>query len=846
MFFGGTIINSAPPVCTSKEGHAMLISDSDEGNYGNGFECDQCGGLSKDEAFDGLKLHRWNCAECAVDFCVSCRPEFFIDAAEISLVEAKVNDLSSNLKELVDNIRDDDRAREYAMRRYRFCPRLLSILVTGDKESRDLALEAVWYFTRNPYAVTCVYKSQLLNYLVDELIEEKDIENLKKIMRSIYNVTLSTPGSLEASGLKALSLIPAFTSNIAIPLQFDDTELLTVCMDVLDSLSNSTEYFKSTLVYPNTSILQVLPSLLARGEGVASRAAYFMWVMVSVDDNKRAFCTGEAILSALKRIIDEDFDGARSNAFGTLWNLAALATNKIAICSPSLGMLPVLVRLIKEGDEATKVSALGVTSNLSVEVQNKPHLLNPNIALLPALVHQVRENDSTPRVTACQTLMNLAASEDGALEIIKTGVHHDMLMIIKNAPNDPGEWGGGSNEKVYSNTCIMNLAEWESNRPLLKADGAVEILGPLLTFNHFHSLTASMAYAFLVGRDEKGPQVEILRSGVVIIDRLIDLLDNTIGKTGGDGYQYGLFRMEVVVHACLELSLSDANKVKLATPRVRDLLLDVIKNALPGGDGIDLYNSESEVLKSACLAIETLLQMSFVFEDSAELVSSTGLYPTSCGLEKAVSEFAAYTNADLAGTPIGLLLSRLSSKSIVMTAEKSTCSATASRPPGQHIMISYSWNKKAKPELVAELSKSLRARGYEVWRDVEGSAYTPAMSGSTDEIMADAIEMSFAVVICVSKEYKQSPNCRMEANYCNQRSKKGTGRCLSQVYFADYKSLFEYRPAEDHLPDAAIRVHYGMLVMMINNPCYTVVTTIVLCLGERARVSRRVSRGHGR
>jgi hypothetical protein len=36
----------------------------------------------------------------------------------------------------------------------------------------------------------------------------------------------------------------------------------------------------------------------------------------------------------------------------------------------------------------------------------------------------------------------------------------------------------------------------------------------------------------------------------------------------------------------LELSFSDVNKWKLAVPRVRDLLTEVIRNALPEGDGV--------------------------------------------------------------------------------------------------------------------------------------------------------------------------------------------------------------------------------------------------------------------
>jgi len=38
---------------------------------------------------------------------------------------------------------------------------------------------------------------------------------------------------------------------------------------------------------------------------------------------------------------------------------------------------------------------------------------------------------------------------------------------------------------------------------------------------------------------------------------------------------------------------------------------------------------------------------------------------------------------------------------------------------------------------------------------------------------AEAVESSYAVIVCVSPEYKQSGNCRMEAKYANDRFKKG-------------------------------------------------------------------------
>ena len=55
--------------------------------------------------------------------------------------------------------------------------------------------------------------------------------------------------------------------------------------------------------------------------------------------------------------------------------------------------------------------------------------------------------------------------------------------------------------------------------------------------------------------------------------------------------------------------------------------------------------------------------------------------------------------------------------------------------------------------------------GLGVWRDEVGRAYAPALHGNTAAAMAAAIEMSFCVIVCVSREYYESGNCRLEACY---------------------------------------------------------------------------------
>ena len=79
-----------------------------------------------------------------------------------------------------------------------------------------------------------------------------------------------------------------------------------------------------------------------------------------------------------------------------------------------------------------------------------------------------------------------------------------------------------------------------------------------------------------------------------------------------------------------------------------------------------------------------------------------------------------------------------------------------------HVMISYQWDSQ---EVLIEVKNRLQASGYRVWMDLE------QMRGSTLEAMAKAVENSSVVLVCVSERYKESPNCRSEAEYAYQLRK---------------------------------------------------------------------------
>jgi len=71
-------------------------------------------------------------------------------------------------------------------------------------------------------------------------------------------------------------------------------------------------------------------------------------------------------------------------------------------------------------------------------------------------------------------------------------------------------------------------------------------------------------------------------------------------------------------------------------------------------------------------------------------------------------------------------------------------------------MISYNWSSQ---QSVLKIKNNLEKAGYKVWLDLD------QMHGSTLEAMASAVEGSTVVCICATRKYKNSPNCRAEAEY---------------------------------------------------------------------------------
>ena len=74
-------------------------------------------------------------------------------------------------------------------------------------------------------------------------------------------------------------------------------------------------------------------------------------------------------------------------------------------------------------------------------------------------------------------------------------------------------------------------------------------------------------------------------------------------------------------------------------------------------------------------------------------------------------------------------------------------------------MLSYQWDTQPT---VRRIVAGLQARRYQTWFDVEN------IKGSTIDAMSDAIDNAAVIVFCVTLKYKESANCRLEAQYGHQ------------------------------------------------------------------------------
>eukprot|EP01045_Picozoa_sp_COSAG04_P012082 COSAG04_NODE_800_length_10199_cov_36.147327_1_plen_2772_part_10 len=315
---------------------------------------------------------------------------------------------------------------------------------------------------------------------------------------------------------------------------------------------------------------------------------------------------------------------------------------------------------------------------------------------------------------------------------------------------------------AYMLTILETAARVESHATWLLDSGGVEALD-YACVNDFsyngQSVTkyAAGAVVALVGRNEGGKTLS--RSTVnTVLDGFAAMFDPTHWR-----YTYPVSRVITDLPRIATVAISDANKKimlqhdKLLSSLVAGLLLDD-DNPRRGQDGAD-------TMQEACAGV--LHELALYGPGAAALREHT---PTMDALRVLAESGTKESRERAAGALFELDEETRAAKTTALDAE-----AGASKPP-PHIMVSYNWDHQ---HVILRVVAWLQAHGYLVWVDTE------QMKGSTVDAMALAVEGSEVMLIGVSRPYKESSNCRMEAQYGLQKKKAMIPLMMQEGYEAD-------------------------------------------------------------
>ena len=330
-------------------------------------------------------------------------------------------------------------------------------------------------------------------------------------------------------------------------------------------------------------------------------------------DNKVPMFKLDGLMNAVVKAAGGGGD-TQVNALAVLQNLACADDNSVPMFKLD-GLMNAVVKAAGGGGDAQE-NSLAVLQNLAVAADNHVGLASfPS--LLPTVTDVLSKDGQTEesRIDAVVILANLAKSPESARTLLTPPylekVILPMLDILKKAGPDPTKWKKGNSPESWANTFFMNAAQHDFALIPLRTRGVVEHLEPLLKINHYESLKASATIAYLVGGDAEGDKLELLKSATSSIDRIIDLLSNTLNLKGGQGYKYGVFPLHSSVRAISILATNDDLKKYLLTSdkAVLILLVRVLREFVSdtgggsaGGGGKDKLSAElaaSALLKLA-------------------------------------------------------------------------------------------------------------------------------------------------------------------------------------------------------------------------------------------------------
>ena len=347
-------------------------------------------------------------------------------------------------------------------------------------------------------------------------------------------------------------------------------------------------------------------------------------------------------------------------------------------------------------------------------------------------------------VETLQTIQNIAYFHTGfCLACANAGV---ILMCLENITRIDAEnpnWEQ-NNGKLVELTALFTAILHNISRRLRDRELFANSEKTLLYFakKKVAEIAASSLFALAYSVDEKTN--DQISADEELLHFIIKLLDKACKSETRNAHT---FTVKGLADGLSQLAINDTNNKVLGQKGVIPVLISVIKTS-----------NEDEEKGSATRALWVLAFDGNNKEKVRQEEGAMGiLHQLQQSKNSEVQKAAAGALWELEGKT-----ARQSSERIEST--------------GNHVMISYQWDSQ---KVLVELKNRLRASGYRVWMDLE------QMRGSTLEAMAEGIENSSVVLICVSERYKNSLYCRTEAKYAFHKRKDIIPLMMQRNYMPD-------------------------------------------------------------
>ncbi|XP_053407665.1 uncharacterized protein LOC123547444 [Mercenaria mercenaria] len=287
---------------------------------------------------------------------------------------------------------------------------------------------------------------------------------------------------------------------------------------------------------------------------------------------------------------------------------------------------------------------------------------------------------------------------------------------------------------------VYHITIWDTNFNRLRDLDLLKALEPYLKSGL--RLVALLTIANIIDEEE----CKIIKSHTGVVEELMNIFRRSLGEKS---HRYNTWSSRQCGLGIRRLARNDENKKMLSEFGAIELLVKM-------SDG-----DEDEQLES----VQALWYLTFDVDIRQKIVGDQDL-----GVVDVLIELSKSKNDKIRKTCIGALWTLRNDLAVSDIKEYKRAAIGIERSKAavdprkaQHVMISYHWSNQ---EEMKTICKKIKQAGFKVWMDIE------KLEGSTVDAMADAVENSKIVLVCMSRKYKNSPNCRAEANYAFQKKRQ--------------------------------------------------------------------------